>query len=221
MKPIHFIFIICIIAMVNTANGQMNSSPQYFPDSETAVKKASSDLFEVINTMEDFNFGINPKELQKASVGTMIQNFELNFKTLLKADIETSISRMADKPKNQLFPLIFDKRVITVVELRKEEKGWLIAGFSSQGIADELNTIIESIRSFDKTAIRKYEVQNLNTNIYVVKTDNKSLIFSNYKNVFSFKEPVESAKIVSVLQEDARKFQKEFGKILEKEKLVY
>lgn len=207
--------------MVNTANGQTSDSPRYFPDSETAVKKATSDLFEIINSREEFNFGINPKELHKASIGTMIPNSELNFNTLLKADIETNISRMADKPKNQLFPLISENRVITVVELRKEEKGWLIRGFSSQGIVNELNTIIESLRSFDKTTIRKYEVQNLNTNIYVVKTDNKSLMYSNYKNVFSLKEPVKSARIMSVLQEDAKKFQKEFGDILQKKRLVF
>jgi len=151
----------------------------------------------------------------------MIQDFDLNFNNLLRADTSITLNRMADsKEKNQLFPLYIDTRIITLVELRKEEKGWLIAGFSSLGIANELNAIIQSFQNLDKIRISIYEVPNLKTNIYEVQIDNQTLLFTNYKNIFSLKEPVSSARIMSILRDDALRFQKEFGEKLKKEKLA-
>lgn len=207
--------------MVTSGTCQNTNSPQYFENSEEAVKKATSDLIEVINSKREFNFGINPNELQKAQMGSMIENYELNFDLLLKANAESSVSKMAEKPKNQLFPLYFDNKVITVVELRQEEKGWTISGFSSIGVANELNIIIQSTRDLQKSRIKKYEVPNLITNVYEVQMDNKTLLFSNYNDMFSFKESVNSERLLKVLIEDALKFQKEFGERLKKEKLVY
>jgi len=142
MKSLHYLLIISILFMITSATGQNTDSPKYFKSAEEAVKKATSDLIEVINSKREFNFGVNPNELQKARMGSMIQNSEINFDLLLKANAESVISRMADKPKNQLFPLFFENKIITVVELREEEKGWLIGGFSSSGITNELNGII-------------------------------------------------------------------------------
>jgi len=51
--------------------------------------------------------------------------------------------------------------------------------------------------------------------------DNKTLLFSNYNDLFSLKEPVTSERLFNVLKDDALKFQKEFGQRLQKEKLVY
>lgn len=221
MKSPHYLLIISILFMVTSATCQNTNSPQYFENPEVAVKKATSDLIEVINSKREFNLGINPNELQKARIGSMIQNYEINFDLLLKANAESVISRMAEKPKNQLFPLYFENRIIAVVELRNEEKGWLIGGFSSSGITNELNAIIQSTRGFEKSKVKKYEVPNLITNIYEVQMDNKTLLFSNYNDMFSLKEAVTSERLFSVLKEDALKFQKEFGEKLKKEKLVY
>jgi hypothetical protein len=221
MKSLHYLLIISILFMITSANGQNTNSPQYFKNAEEAVKKATSDLIEVINSKREFNFGVNPNELQKARMGSMIQNSEINFDLLLKANAESVISKMAEKPKNQLFPLFFENKIIIVVELREEEKGWLIGGFSSSGITNELNTINQSVSGIEKIRVIKYEVPNLNTNIYEVQRDNKTLLFSNYNGLFSLKEPINSERLFSVLKEDALKFQKEFGQRLQKEKLVY
>lgn len=220
MKIVHYIIAIGMLAMIACTNTQPGNPPQYFANPEEAVKKATSDLLEVIKSQKEFNFGISPQELQKANIGPMIQNFDVKFSILLRADSSITFSKLVDKAKNKLFPLYIDNRIITLVELREEEKGWLIGGFSSLGIASELNTIIQSFQSSDKINISIYEVPNLKTNIYEVQINNQTLLFTNYKDMFSLKEPTRSERIIPILREDALRFQKEFGEKLKKEKLV-
>lgn len=222
MKVIHYMMAIGLFAMVACSVNQPVNHPQYFEKPEEAVKKAQSDLLEAMKVgKNEFNFGIDPRELKEAQIGPMIQNYELNFDALLKADQTVALSELVDKVKNQLVPLHIQNRVITVVELKKEEKGWIITGFSSLGIAEELNYILQPVKNLVNVQIRKIEVPNLNVNIYEVQINGEILLFTNYNNVFSLNKPITSEQLMPILKEEAYRFNKEFGKTLKKEKLVY
>ncbi|WP_430936583.1 hypothetical protein [Saccharicrinis sp. 156] len=220
MKAIIYLTIVFFIAMQTPLLGQSSDAPKYFDNPEEAVKQATSDMIQTIKELEQFNFGIDPEHLKKAKPGPVIENAELNFERLLNSEADMDISKLADKTKNYLYPLYFDKKVLTLVELKKEEKGWLIRGFSPLGVADELSALLRSYPDLQKLKIAKYEIQNLASNVYIIVVNGKQNIHTNYNNKFSLNQPTPSSEALKILKEDAIKFKKEFGDIVKKQKLV-
>jgi len=99
----------------------------------------------------------------------------------------------------------------------KVEGGWKVIGLSNPAVTNDLNT--PGIMQNRNAELTLYEVPNLQLFIYGLREDNAERYFLNFEN-FTMREGLPISAFYPAVRESARRFQKEFGDQLKKEKLV-
>lgn len=208
-----------IVALVMGGNGA-SAQRQGFRTPEEAVKKAQSDLMEVLRSGKGFNLGVTAEQLANAAPASNIEHHELDFNKLLRAENVKSLRELTAGRQSFTTPLVSRGRVVTVVEIAQVAEGWNVVGIAGAGETEELNMLPEDLRKEGFKNVRIFEVPNLQAVVYTAENADGEMSFTNYGDKFSVKEGVRTEELVRVLNEDARRFQEEFGDQLKEGKLV-
>ena len=197
-----------------------NNQPQTFNTPEEAIKKAKEDLLAVLRANKEINVGVDVATLEKAQPGPNVRQVVLNFDQLLTADSAADFSKFIKEDKSTVVPMIADNKVVTIVEVVKDDKGWKVTSLAAKDVADDLSAIHTAIGDTAQQAITIYEVPNLRTRVYGVRRNNTELFYTNYGNRFNIREGVQASQLLPVLKADAIEFQRKYGDLLKKEKLL-
>ncbi len=195
-------------------------SGNQFRTIKEAVNKAKSDLMTVLRLNKDIDLGVDITSLEKAQSGNAVESVLVDFDRLLKAKSFGSFDKLISSRKNTVVPLVSDGKVITIVEIGKDKKGWHVAGLGSAKITEELNTIYSTVEDRKNVRITIYDVPNLQASVYGVRSDDHEIFYTDYSDYFLLRKGVVAKHLLTQLKEDAIRFQKEYGKLLKERKLV-
>ena len=216
-----FTFVMLCTVACNDQQRQMNNDqPQTFNTPEEAIKKAKEDLLAVLRANKEINVGVDVATLEKAQPGPSVRQVVLNFDQLITADSASDFSKLIKEDKSTVVPMIADNNVVTIVEVTKDDKGWKVTSLAAKDIADDLSVIRRAIGDTAQQNITIYEVPNLRTRVYGVRRNNAELFYTNYGDRFNIREGVQASQLIQVLKADAIEFQRKYGDLLKKEKLV-
>lgn len=209
------VFILCACKN-KEGEGKMNE-PKIFETTEKAIAKAKSDLIQVLETNKDLNLGIDVDKLRKAEPARPVQFTDVDFEKLLLTETVQSLSDVSSPPKSMLAPFVLMNDVVSVVEVQAERGGWKIVGLGNKPITNDINTA--KIPLNGDGAVTVYEVPNLQIFIYGVKKNSSETYYLNFDE-HTLKEGVDIQAFYPALRRRAIQFQKEFGDILKKGKLL-
>jgi len=208
-----------IVAMVLGGNG-VSAQRQGFKTPEEAVKKAQADLMEVLRSDKGFNLGVTSEQLANAAPASRIEHHELDFNKLLQAESVNRLEQLSAGRQSFTTPLVSRGQVVTVVEIAQAAEGWNVTGLAGAAQSKDLNMLPEEIRKEGFRRVKIFEVPNLNVVVYTAENADGELSYTNYGDKFSIREGVRTEELVRVLNEDARRFQDEFGDQVKERKLV-
>lgn len=208
-----------------SGSGQMknDTTPATFATASAAATQAQNDMLEILRSDKDVNLGISDTAaLANAIPGKPIQRFSIDFNKLLSADSTATLTSLQQEELNTVIPLVNEKQLVTVVELRKAGEQWKIASLAGKALSDDLNIVMTAL-GYDSTAagtqITLYEVPNLNAKLFRVSMQDRDMIFTDY-NHNSLREGIPASSIIPVLKAHAISFQSEFGDQVKKQKLA-
>ncbi len=210
------IFISCFFMTASYGQGSGNQ----FRTIKEAVNKAKSDLMTVLRLNKDIDLGVDITSLEKAQPGNAVESVLVDFDRLLKAKSFGSFDKLISSRKNTVVPLVSDGKVITIVEIGKDKKGWHVAGLGSAKITEELNTIYSTVEDRKNVRITIYDVPNLQASVYGVRSDDHEIFYTDYSDYFLLRKGVAAKHLLSQLKKDAIRFQKEYGKLLKERRLL-
>lgn len=208
-----------IVALVLGGNGA-SAQRQGFKTPEEAVKKAQSDLMEVLRSGKGFNLGVTAEQLANAQAAANIEHHELNFEKLLRVESATNLEELSSGRQSFTTPLVSREKVVTVVEIAQAAEGWNVVGIAGTKQSEDLNMLPEDIRKEGFKRVKIFEVPNLNAVVYTANTPDGQMSYTDYGDKFSIREGVRTEVLVRALNEDARKWQDEFGDQVKEQKLV-
>ncbi|MFN0036798.1 MAG: hypothetical protein ACKVUS_17180 [Saprospiraceae bacterium] len=219
---------ICIFAGISLSScsqrnqkmDEQNNPGQSFASREEAASKGKSDLVELLRQKTAFQADINPADLEKATQGTPLETFQLNFDKLIGGDSLSSFAQIAGGKENTVVPLMSNGRVISAVEVAQGDKGWSVAGLHNNSYIRGLSAVQQSLQGADYSQIAQYEVPNIKAKIYVVTTPEGEQYYADYPGRYSPTERLQFNQLAKVIQADAREFQAKYGELLKKQKLV-
>lgn len=224
MKTIIHIKVFTLLILVTTfgcndqQNGMSQSTPKYYPTAKEAIQQAKSDLLAVLKLNKDLAIGVDEKTLQSAEAGDAVRQINLDFNKLINADSTGDFEKMAAGEMSTVYPMVAGNRVITIVEIGKNEKGWSVTGLGGKSTAQDLDIVRTAVGS--GAVISIYDVPNLQTKVYGVKKDGVELFYTNYGDRFSLQQGVTAAQLIPVLKAAALEFNRRYGDELKKQKLV-
>lgn len=196
------------------------NSKQIFTTPEEAAQKGKSDLLILLKNDKDLKLNIDVAKFENSKQGNFIRWNEIDFRKLINTDSVNSLSQINGEEKYTIAPFISENQFSGTVEIVKDKEGWKVSGLGNSSIISDLNEISRTIGietgSLDITV---YEVPNLQINIYQVNDTAGSLYFLNYEN-FRLTEGVRINNLYPVLKGKAVAFQKEFGDLVKKQKLL-
>ena len=196
--------------------GKMNE-PKIFNTPEEAAAKAKSDLIEVLETNRDLDLGIDVEKLRNSQPAKMIKYADVDFQKLLTTENVQSLSDISNSPKSMLTPFIAMNRVIGVVEVGPERGGWKVVGLGNKPVKEDLNTIGIDLSGNEDVTV--YEVPNLQLYIYGVRKNGLETYHLNFGQ-YTLRDSTSIQDFYPELHESSIKFQREYGGILKKERLV-
>lgn len=196
--------------------GKMNE-PKIFETPEKAIEKAKNDLIQVLETNKDLDLGIDVDTLRKAEPAKLVPFADVDFEKILSTETIKSLSDVSSPPKSMLAPFVLMNNVVGVVEVGSERNGWKIVGLGNKPITEDLNTARIPLNGNETVTV--YEVPNLQIFIYGVKRESGESYFLNFDK-HTLKEGTDLQAFYPALRDRAIEFQKEFGDILKKEKLL-
>jgi hypothetical protein len=218
IKVVTLLIITTVIGCKDQKKGMSQSTPKYYATENEAIEKAKSDLLSIIRTSKGLSLGVDEKALQEAKPGIAVKQSNIDFEKLLTADSTSSFEGIKKGEMATIFPLVAGDRVVTVVELNKDEKGWSIAGLAGKSIANDLNTI--KIAVGPEAEISVYDIPNLQVKVYGVKKDGAEIFYTDYGGQFSLRQGVNASQLMPVLAKAAQEFQRLYGDELKKQRLV-
>jgi hypothetical protein len=194
--------------------------PQHFPAPDEAVQKAKQDFAAVLSSNKQLDLGVDSATLARSQPGKPVKRVELDFEKLLAADTSAGFDALVKSERNTVVPLVADDRVVTIVEVNRDEQGWKVIGLAGKDIADDLTTVRTAFPDAVQSDITLYEVPNLQARVYGVKRNGTETLFTSYGNRFSLRKGVSPAMLTAVLKSDAIAFQQKYGEALKKQRLV-
>lgn len=195
---------------------------QVFDTPDEAVAKARQDFLEVLATDLGLNLGVDAATLERATPGAAVRRVDVDFERLLTAQPADSFAALVQAERNTVVPLVADNRVATIVEIVRAEQGWRVVGLAGTDIASELSAIRESapqVAELPDQAITLYEIPNLQTRVYGVRTPDAELFFTDHGD-FSIRQAVSAERLIPALRTDAAEFQRRFGDTLRQRPLL-
>lgn len=225
MKLLIFTLIFAGFSLVSCSqrNQKMNEptpTTQYFPTREEAVNQGKSDLLELIRQKGVFQADINPADLEKATQGTPLETFQLNFDKLIGGDSLSNFAQISGGKEYTVVPLVANGQTLSAVEVVQNDKGWSVAGLNNNEYIRGLKSVQQSLQGINYSSLAVYEVPNLRAKIYMATTPEGALYFADYPGRYSPSERVQFGELAKVIQVDAREFYSKYGELLKKQKLV-
>lgn len=214
----HILLISCMIILSATISS--SGQNKYFNSAEEAIMQAKTDLMEILEQGTNFDFDIQMEKLKEAEAAATIPYQLVDFSSLLNTDSLQNFSELRNERLYYMVPLVVENEVVTVLQINKEERGWIMGGLMSQNIRSSLNHIPVEVRKENMKPMRIYEVPNIHAVLYIVEKEQESMIFTDYKGMYTLKRPVEIEEIFSSLRRDALDFQQMHGDKLKDGKLV-
>ena len=193
------------------------NEPKIFNTPEEAAAKAKSDLIEVLETNRDLDLGIDVEKLRNSQPAKMIKDADVDFQKLLTTENVQSLSDISNSPKSMLTPFIAMNRVIGVVEVGPERGGWKVVGLGNKPVKEDLNTTGIDLSGNEDVTV--YEVPNLQLYIYGVRKNGSETYHLNFGQ-YTLRDSTSIQDFYPELHESSIKFQREYGGILKKERLV-
>lgn len=205
LKKYVLLFFILTSASVFAQSQTSNSSIQ------EAANKGKGELIKILSQGNDFNFGVNSRELESAQVGMPIEEFSADFNKLASSTTQ-NLNNVVTRTERYIVPLNNDGKVVTTVTVAATPKGTKAVELVNRQYTSELN---EMPRATSIKGLRIITVPNIDATIYVA--DDRA--FTNYEGR-NIKEPVSLTELTAQLQTDARAFEAKYGEALRKGKLV-
>ncbi|WP_299182059.1 hypothetical protein [uncultured Chryseobacterium sp.] len=223
LKHTLFIFLVSVFLFSCSDKGNMGNSGQNeikennFTTSTDAVNKGKADLISILKNNKEFNLNIDAAALERSNPESPISVFDVNFERLLRADSATLATVSEDHKKVQT-PLVDNSRVVTVISTSQNEKGWQLDEITNNVASADLTEIKSQFNNMN-VPISVFEVPNINATIYEVNADGRKLYFTRY-NGASLRQPQSEDEIFKQIRADAQVFQRQFGDLVQKGKLV-
>jgi hypothetical protein len=230
MKNIINLFRILFLSIILTSCGNQKTStqmdkdkqPQTFPSPDEAAKKGKSDLLSVLKTNKDINLNIDAAKLENSQPGKFLAHVQIDFDKLLRTDSVSALSQLTKSELNTLAPFVSENSVTAIVEINKKTdgKGWQVAGLGNKNVTDDVNEISKAANmNPGKMDITVYEVPNLEMFIYEV-TDTSGIKYYVNDGNNNLREGVSIQSLYPVLKEKATVFERNFGGLVRKQKVV-
>ncbi|HEY3403926.1 MAG TPA: hypothetical protein VGK59_11095 [Ohtaekwangia sp.] len=201
-----------------SADGEQDT-PQFYSTADEAVAKAKADLLSILESDKNINLNIEGSALRDAQPGKSISYSVVDFNKLGGLDSLSDIKQIVKEVSSTIVPLVNQGNVVTIVEVSQGEKGWKVSGLGNAGLSRNINAVLAQPQNVGDAAIELYEVPNLRANLYVVKTADKELFYTDY-NGYSIRESVNPSELLTRLKSDAEAFIKNYGDKLKDGKLV-
>ena len=213
------LLVIVTIGCTSQQTGPMNDQqPTNYKTAAEAFNKARADLLGILRTNPSFVTGVDTGSLSRAIAGDAVRQFEIDFNKLLRADSSSTFSNLQLGEVNTIYPLVADRKIVTVALIKKLENGWQVTGLSDKSLTDDLNAVRTAVG--ETASISVYHLPNLQTNVYAVKNGDRELYFLNYGDRFTLREGVPASALLPFLRTEASDFQKRYGNELKRQKLV-
>ena len=196
-----------------------HNQPQYFATSQEVVAKARHDLLEVLRVRRDLNLGVDSATLSRSQPAPPIRRVDLSFERLLGAAPSDSFGALVQADRTTVVPLVAGNRVVTIVEVVHEPRGWRVSGLAGRDIADDLTTVRRASGD-SATVTTLYEVPNLQARVYGVGTGPAERLYTSYGGRFNLRQGLTSEVLIPALRADAIEFQRRFGDSLKTHRLV-
>ncbi len=205
----------------STTDMDKDKQPQVFSTPDEAAKKGKSDLLSVLKTNKDINLNIDASKLENSQPGKLIKHVEVDFSKLLKTDSVSSLAQISKSELNTLAPFVSENSVVGIVEINKGGKGWQVAGLGNKNVTDDIN-IISKAADMNPGAmdITVYEVPNIEMFIYEVTDTSGVKYYTNDGSNNNLREGVAIQNLYPGLKEKAAVFEKNFGDMVKKQKVV-
>lgn len=208
------------IAITFTASvNAMDSKTSTFKTSQEAAEKGKNDLLSLLKMKHGFNLSVKASEIEESRLGKPITAYDIDFQKLLSAQQKTPIIELSTSASKNMTPLQNSNGVIGVIDTRKKENGWQVSGLTNDTIKNDLNLIAKTGWLKDQPRIEYFEIPNLYSRVYAIKTERRTGYFSNHEG-FSMRKPVSIEDLLPKLQQDARQFEKIYGQTLKEKHLV-
>lgn len=193
-----------------------NEKQNNYSTSEEAVKKAKLDLTELLNN-KTYNLKIDAAALERSQAQPAIKTFEVDFDRLLSAN-DTSIASLSRDSKKMNTPFLDGNQIVAVITTSQTKKGWQLDELTNMNLASDLTEIKTQINNME-AQIALYEVPNINTTIYEVNVEGRKLYFTKTDGL-SLQIEESEGNVLQKIKADAQLFQRKYGNILRKRKLV-
>jgi hypothetical protein len=194
--------------------------PQHFASPEEAVRKAKQDFVSILSANKELNLNVDSATLERSQPGRPVRRVELDFEKLLAADSTTSFDALVKSEKNTVVPLVVGDKVVTIVEVSRDDEGWKVIGLAGRDIAGDLEVLRQAAGDSTQHDVTLYEVPNLQARVYGVKREGREILFTNYGDRFSIRQGVPAAALTPILKADAVEFQRQYGDTLKRQPLV-
>jgi hypothetical protein len=194
--------------------------PQYYTTADETVKNAKAAFLAALQYNKDINLGVDSATVARSTPGTPVRRVELDFAKLLTADPAAGFDALVKSEKSTVVPLLSGDSVVTIVEVRREDRGWKLVGLAGKDIADDLSAVLRAVGNTPQSQTTLYDVPNLQTKVYGVKSAGGETLFANYKDRFDIRKGVSAAALIPVLKADAVAFQSKYGEALKNQRLV-
>jgi hypothetical protein len=217
------IFILSINLIACNKNASQSSRLQasetrYYTTLTEAANKAKSDLVEALKINPNFNLSTTVSDLEQSEVRSEITQFMVNYDQLVALD-SPMLDRISSSTGNTILSFYSNNAVQATATLNRNEKGYAITQLFNGEITADLNTL-NNVNREKPSSISVYEVPNLKANIYQVRYGDVTSYYTQYSNRFDLSKEANLNELIAVLKEDALTFNRNYGELLKKGKLV-
>ena len=157
--------IVCAGVIICGSAGQRAYSQNdiSFATPQEAANQAKTHLLAVMQLQKQMALGVEAAAIEKSRPGRPLKRFQITFDELLSTD---SFAKVTGNELTTVVPLVADNKVVTTVEVAKDEKGWRIAALADKAMADELNAIQKA--TADPSEVVIYDLPHTHHKVYAV-----------------------------------------------------
>jgi hypothetical protein len=211
------IFTLFALAFSLSNFGQEKPMNSQFKSPQEAANQGKADLLAVLKSGRDLNIGVTAEQLEKASAGKEITRRTLKFEKILNLENTKSLRETESELVNTVVPLMLDGKVITVIDVKQTNEGWVVSGLGGMSLSNDLSTVLAASKNAD---VIIYDVPNLQSIIYTVVVNGEEVYYSTLSEKQSLRTATTREVMFPILQAEARAFQEEWGDKLKEGKLV-
>ncbi|AXG69839.1 hypothetical protein KORDIASMS9_02067 [Kordia sp. SMS9] len=213
MKHLNIYMSLCVILVTMSMNSQNQSK-----EIREVAEKGKADLVQILTeTGDQFNFGIDANDVKNARIASPLNYYEMNFEKLLNYNDSRKMEDLLNAEIKKIIPLIKDTKLITTIGVAKQEKEgkFKVIELIDHQYHKALNQLPNSMKREEYRNLKIVYVPNLNVNIYHLNGKN----YTSYKGR-ELSTPIDDARLLKMLQNDAKIFQSKFGDQVKGNKLL-